>query len=104
MYTLQAGCFFTMSRSLGPHRWQRFYATVLVLVLLDIGWSGVSFFRGVHVLGWLYLDAIDVGAILAVLWFERAKPDSLRAGYIGLAVVTTTTALGYWLEPEMYFP
>jgi hypothetical protein len=104
MYTLQAGCFFTMSRSLAPHRWQRFYTTVLLLVLLDIGWGGVSYFRGVHVLGWLYMDAVVVAAILALLWFERGKPPSLRPSCIGLAILTTTTALGYWLEPDMYLP
>jgi hypothetical protein len=104
MYTLQAGCFFTMSRSLAPHRWRRFYITVLILMLLDIGWGGVSFLRGVHVLGWLYLDAFIVVAILAMIWFEHGKPKSLRPGYIGLAIVTITTALSYWLEPEMYLP
>jgi hypothetical protein len=104
MYLLQAGCFFTMSRSLAPHRWRRFYTTVLILSILDIGWTGVSFFRGVHVLGWLYLDILIVVTILAMIWFERGKPDSPRPVYIGLALVTIATALGYWLEPSMYLP
>ncbi len=104
MYTLDAGCFFTMSRSLAPHRWRRFYGTVLVLLLLDIGWTSVSLFHGVRVSGWLYVDVAVVAAILAMMWFERGKPASLRPSYIGLAVVTTGAALGYWLEPNMYFP
>ena len=104
MYTLQAGCFFTMSRSLAPHRWRRFYTTVLILVLLDIGWGGGSFFRGVHVLGWLYLDVVVAASVLAMIWFERGKLPSLRPSYIGLAIVTTTTALGYLVERNMYLP
>ncbi|MEJ1976793.1 MAG: hypothetical protein WDN49_12405 [Acetobacteraceae bacterium] len=104
MYTLQAGCFFTMSRSLAPHRWRRFYMTVLILMLLDLAWGGVSFFRGVHVLGWLCMDVVLIVAILAMIWFERGKPASLRPSYIGLVLVTITTALGYWLEPDMYLP
>jgi hypothetical protein len=104
MNTLEAGCFFTMSRSLAPHRWQRFYTTVLVLMLIDIVWAGVTYRRGARVGGWLFMDVVVVAAILAMMWFERGKPTSLRPGYVGLAVIVTTTALGYWLEPNMYFP
>jgi hypothetical protein len=104
MFTLEAGCFFTMSRSLAPHRWQRFYTTLLVLMLIDIGWAGVSYSRGVHVGGWLYMDVLVIAVILAMMWFERDKPMSLRPGYIGLVLLTMTTALGYWLEKDMYFP
>ncbi len=104
MNTLEAGCFFTMSRSLAPHRWRRFYMTVLILMLIDIGWAGVTYFRGVHVGGWLYMDVVVVAAILAMIWFERGKSASMRPSYIGLAIVMTTTALSYWLEQDMYFP
>jgi hypothetical protein len=103
-YTFEAGCFFTMSRSLAPHRWRRFYMTVLILMLIDIGWAGVTYLRGVHVGVWLYMDAVIVAAILAMIWFERDKPTSMRPSYIGLAVLMTTTALSYWLEHDMYFP
>ena len=103
-HTAWAACFFTMSRSLAPHRWQRFYTTVLILMLLDIGWGVVSYFRGVHVGGWLSIDLIIVAAILAMLWVGRDKPKSTRPGYIGLSVITINTALSYWLEQDMYFP
>lgn len=103
MNTLEAGCFFTMSRSLAPHRWQRFYATVLILMLIDIIWVGVVYSRGARIGGWLFMDVVVVAAILAMMWFERGKATSLRPGYVGLAVVATTTTLGYWLEPNMYF-
>ncbi len=104
MFTLESGCFFTMSRSLAPHRWQRFYTTLLILMFIDVGWAAVSYSRGVHVGGWLVMDFIVVAAILAMMWFERARPASVRPGYIGLALLTITTALGYWLEKDMYFP
>jgi len=104
MYTLQAGCFFTMSRSLAPHRWRRFYTTVLVLLLLDIGWIGVSYFRGFHVIGWLYMDLFIITAILTLMWFERGKPMSLRPSYIGLGIIVLTTVPSYLIERDMYFP
>ena len=103
IYMLQAGCFFTMSRSLAPHRWQRFYTTLLILILINICWNVVSYSRGVHVVAWLSINVFIVGAILSMLWFERGKPASMRPSYIGLALLTITTALGYWLEQDMYF-
>lgn len=104
IFMLQAGCFFTMSRSLAPHRWQRFYTTVLILMLINICWNAVSYSRGVHVLGWMAMNVLVIAAILAMIWFERGKPTSMRPSYIGLALLTTTTALAYRLEQDMYFP
>jgi hypothetical protein len=103
IYMLQAGCFFTMSRSLAPHRWQRFYTTLLILILINICWNVVSYSRGVHVVAWLSINVFIVAAILSMLWFERGKLASMRPSYIGLALLTITTALGYWLEQDMYF-
>ena len=93
IFMLQAGCFFTMSRSLAPHRWQRFYTTVLILMLINICWNVVSYSRGIHVGGWLAMNVVVVAAILSMVWFERGKPTSMRPSYIGLALLTTTTAL-----------
>jgi hypothetical protein len=103
MNTLWAGCFFTMSRSLAPDRWRRFYGTLLVLMLLDICWNGISYYRGLHVGGWLANNAFIVFVVLAMLWFERGKPLSMRPSYIGLALLVTTTVLAYWIERDMYF-
>jgi hypothetical protein len=104
MFTLQAACFFVMSRSLAPQIWRRFYTAVLILMGLDIIWTGVSYLRGVDVGAWLSIDGVVVAAVLAVMWLERGKPYSMRPTYIGLAVVMATTALSYWLERDIYFP
>ncbi len=104
MFALEAGCFFVMSRSLAPQIWRRFYASILMLMVFDIGWTGVSYFRGVHVGDWLWLDIVLGVALLATMWFERRKSPSMRPSYIGLAIVTTTTALSYWFERDIYFP
>ncbi len=103
IYMLQAGCFFTMSRSLAPHRWQRFYTTLLILILINICWNVVSYSRGVHVVAWLSINVFIIAAILSMLWFERGKPTSMRPSYIGVALLAITTTLGYWLEQDMYF-
>ncbi len=104
MFALEACCFFVMSRSLAPQIWRRFYASMLTLMAIDIGWTGVNYFRGIHVGDWLWLDFGIVAALLAVMWFEHGRPQSMRPIYIGLAVIMTSTALGYWFESDMYFP
>ncbi len=104
MFTLEAGCFFVMSRSLAPRIWRRFYASTLTLMAIDIGWTSVNFFRGVHVGDWLWLDIVVVVALLTLIWFERGRPPSMRPSYVGLAIVAVTTALSYWLERDIYFP
>jgi len=104
MFTLQACCFFTMSRSLAPHRWRRFYGTVLVLMLLDIAWTGINQIRGLHVGAWLAIDIATVVVILLMMWFERGKAESMRPSYTGLALIAITSVLAYWLEHDMYFP
>jgi hypothetical protein len=104
MFILEAGCFFVMSRSMAPKIWRRFYAAVLVLMLIDIGWTGINYSRGVHVGAWLWIDIGLVAAVLALMWFERGKPESMRPSYVGLAFVMTTTTLSYWLERNIYFP
>ncbi|MEJ0051959.1 MAG: hypothetical protein WDN02_12265 [Methylovirgula sp.] len=104
MFMTQGSCFFTMSRSLAPQRWQRFYGSVLVLMLIDIVWTGVNQIRGLHVGPWLVIDIAIAAVISLMMWFERGKDESMRPGYIGLAVIAVAAVLGYWFEHDMYFP
>jgi hypothetical protein len=104
MFLLEGCCFFIMSRSLAPHRWRRFYGSIVVLMLIDIAWTGVNQTRGLHVGPWLAIDAATVVAILLMVWFERGKKDSMRPSYVGLALIAITSVLSYWLEHDMYLP
>ena len=104
LFLLEGCCFFVMSRSLAPHRWRRFYGAVLVLMLIDIAWTGVNQLRGLHVGPWLVIDIATVVVILLMVWFERGKPDSMRPGYAGLALIAITSVLAYWFEHDMYLP
>lgn len=104
MFLLEGCCFFIMSRSLAPHLWRRFYGSVLLLMLIDIGWTGVNQLRGIHVGAWFAIDIATVVVILLMMWLERGKGESMRPSYIGLALIVITAALAYWLERDMYFP
>jgi K+ transporter len=93
-----------MSRSLAPHRWRRFYGSVLTLMLIDIGWTGINQLRGLHVGAWLAIDTATVLVILLMMWWQRGKADSMRPSYIGLTLIAVTSVLAYWLEHDMYLP
>jgi hypothetical protein len=104
LFMLEGCCFFMMSRSLAPHRWRRFYGSVLTLMLIDIGWTGINQLRGLHVGAWLAIDTATVLVILLMMWWQRGKADSMRPSYIGLTLIAVTSVLAYWLERDMYLP
>jgi hypothetical protein len=104
MYLLESACFFVMSRALAPQHWRHFYAAVLILMMIDVVWAGVTYRRGIHVGAWIWIDLAIVAFVALMMWYERGKPLSMRPTYIGLAVLAVTTALSYWLERDIYFP
>jgi len=108
MYVLESACFFVMSRALAPRRWRRFYGAVLVLMVIDIVWSGVTYLRGIAVGAWIYIDIALIAVLVLVLIAERgrtaSREASWRASLVCLATVCVTTAASYWLERAIYFP
>src|SRR5579871_166692 len=48
VFSVEAGLFFVMSRSLSAHRWQQFYATIALLLLIDFVWAAVEKSRGAN--------------------------------------------------------
>lgn len=104
MYVLEAACFFVMSRALAPKHWRHFYAAVIALMAVDVGWTAVTLHRGVPVGAWLYIDLVIIAVVAAMFWYERGKPLSMRPSYVGLALLMTATVVSYWLERDIYFP
>ena len=108
LFTLEFACFYVMSRALGPKHWRRFYVAVLLLMAVDVVWSGVTYWRGVHVGAWIYIDLALMAVLGLVLFVERKRHSTeeaaMRASLICLATVVVTTATSYWLERDIYFP
>ena len=73
IFTLQAGLFFVMSRSLSARRWQQFYATIVVLLSLDFVWALTEKWHGSAVPAeWLWFDGIAViflAVVIVLDWF-----------------------------------
>jgi hypothetical protein len=73
VFTVEAGLFFVLSRSLSAHRWQQFYATVALLLLIDFVWAVIEKSRGAVIPAeWIWFDiiaAVILVGIIVVDWF-----------------------------------
>lgn len=72
-FSLEAGLFFVMSRSLSARRWQQFYATIAVLFIVDFIWAEIEMRHGSAVPHeWIWFDAIATVVLVAIIlldWF-----------------------------------
>jgi len=95
VFSIQAGLFFVMSRSLSAARWQQFYATIVLLLGIDFLWAVVEKLHGSAVPPeWLWFDLIAVAFLSLVIvldrffiQYERGK-DLNRLCYWGVSIVS----------------
>jgi len=106
VFTLEAGLFFVMSRSLSARRWQQFYATIAVLMLIDFGWAWLERWRGAAVpREWLWFDIIAVMMLAGIIVldrffirYERGKELNLYC-YWGISIVAILGLIyGYFYQ------
>jgi hypothetical protein len=106
VFTLEAGLFFVMSRSLSARRWQQFYATIVLLLLIDFVWAWIEKSYGAAVPAeWLWFDvvaAVILVLFIAVDWFfvryERGK-ELNRYCYLGISAVAIAGLIyGYFYQ------
>jgi hypothetical protein len=106
IFSMEAGLFFVMSRSLSARRWQQFYGTIIVLLLLDLVWASLEKWHGSHVPAeWIWFDLIAslvLAAIIAADWFfvsyRRGEHLNLYC-YWGVSIVAIVGLVyGYFYE------
>ncbi len=106
VFTIEAGMFFIMARSLSARRWQQFYATIVVLMLIDYVWAMLEIWHGAPVPHeWLWFDmiaAILLSAIIAIDWFfvpyERDQKINVYC-YLAISIVALIgLAYGYFYQ------
>ena len=112
MFFLMAAAFFTLSRSLSPKHWPRFYAALAILLVIDSIWIAVSIYRGAYLYPWLVLNAI-LGFVLLAVFALRARlsfdvpeehlPRTLGPWICPAATLATTIADYVWMH-KFYFP
>ncbi len=105
-FSLEAGLFFVMSRSLSARRWQQFYATIIVLLFVDMLWVMLERGHGANVpLEWFWFDAIGATTLAAIImldWFfipyKRGKELNIYC-YVGISLVAVVgLAYGYFYQ------
>jgi hypothetical protein len=71
-FSVEAGLFFVMSRSLSARRWQQFYATIIVLLSLDFVWALMEKSHGAAVPPeWLWFDIIAAMVLVLIIAVDR---------------------------------
>lgn len=112
MFFLMAASFFSISHSLAPRRWVRFYVALGVLLVIDSIWIAVSMKRGSPVGPWLVLNLILAFLLMTIYAFrDRLSFDvpnerlPLRLGpwLAPIATFSTTVADYVWMH-KFYFP
>jgi hypothetical protein len=94
VFSLEAGLFFIMSRSLSARRWQQFYATIVVLMTVDFVWAMAEIWhRSAVPREWLWFDLaamLILAAIILVdrffITYERGKELNVYC-YLGVSIV-----------------
>jgi hypothetical protein len=102
-FLIESALFFVMARALAPSHWRRLYYAIIVLMVVDIGWSGITVLRGIPVAAWIYLDIALATVLLLELWFERGRQVSLRPAFVLLAASFVSTAISYYEVQGIYF-
>lgn len=87
-----------MSRSLSARRWQQFYATIIILMLLDFIWAALEKWHGAAVpREWVWFDFIAI-VVLAVIiawdWFFATYKRGEELNIYCYIAVSTVAILG----------
>jgi hypothetical protein len=106
VFTLEAGLFFVMSRSLSARRWQQFYATIALLLFVDFVWAMIE--KSHHAAvprEWLWFDIIGVVILFMIIladWFlvpyKRDKELNVYCYLAASAVTILGLIYGYVYE------
>jgi hypothetical protein len=106
VFSIEAGLFFVMARSLSAHRWQQFYGAIIFLLSLDLIWAVVERHRGAAVPGeWIWFDglvALALAGFILADWFliRYDRENHLnRYCFWGVSILTILCLIfGYFFE------
>jgi hypothetical protein len=97
-FSLEAGIFFVLSRSLSARRWQQFYGTVIVLMLVDFFWAATELHRGTRVPAqWMWFDlgaVVILGAVIFIDWFFVPYKEGKELNKYCFAIVSIIALAG----------
>lgn len=114
VFTVESGFFFVLSRSLPGKQWQRFYWTVVVLLVLDVVWGSFVLIRDAlnitrnlpDIKWWVILNIVcSVLLIVTILLLRKlCQPESWWGRVVAMLIVTARTVADYITSWDIYFP
>ena len=104
VFTIEAGLFFILARSLSKERWFTFYLTVMVLLILDIFWGMLVLCCRTNIIcSWVIVNLCTV-PLLGIILLKFRKSTSWWAIFLAFLVVLARSVADYYTGWEFYFP
>jgi hypothetical protein len=106
-FTVEAGLFFMLARSLPKSLWCRFNCTAAVLLCFDILWGAFAWeYRTSSISSWVIVNVCTVPVLVGVflVFRKRAPRFGMLASLIVLLVLFARTVVDYWAGWRFYFP
>lgn len=104
VFTVEAGLFFVLARSLSKDLWLRFAWTVMVLLVLDITWGGLVWaLRPSSISSWVMVNLLSVPCLAGVM-LGFCKSKSWWAVPVTSFVILARTVADYCTGWQFYFP
>jgi hypothetical protein len=105
IFMIEAALFFVMSRALPAAQWLRYYACVLILLIVDSIWVWAShYFHSSPIETWMFLNFGFGAVVLVMLLCARKCSAALWISMVGAVIVLLRTGLDYWFNWSVYFP
>jgi len=104
VFTVEAGLFFVLSRSLPKELCRRFFWTVMVLLLVDIIWGVVVWRFRINVISsWVIVNVVTFSLLWLFLSVFRRSRSWWITALLSLMVIARTV-VDYWTGRNFYFP
>ena len=104
VFTIEAGLFFVLARSLPRSLGLQFYVGVVALLFLDVLWGTLVWkYRTETINSWVVVNLCTIPFIAPICLTFRMGPSWWAISW-GTFVVLVRTVADYWTSWEFYFP
>lgn len=106
VFTLESILFFVLSRSLSIKLWQTFSRALVLLLLIDAGWSYYYTANNANNAYTVFWAIVNLGAAVLVILTRlfHDKQAHWYGAWATLTIIVVRTVLDYWLDWKFYFP
>jgi hypothetical protein len=102
-FIIEAALFFVLSRSMNEEQWQRFYFTVLMLLVVDVVWGSLaSAFHPPRLWPWVFVNLATIPVLAFARCHWRGTPH--RGPLICMGILFLRMIADYGFSFDFYFP